>query len=406
MAAVIVPPDQAGLLGPILPALPAAAASTQPATQVLPLLSPILRQRVQILSSSSTEPWLRLLCYDASKSSQLADVARGPALEPHPVSGEVEVDWGYDAETRYRRLDKETLQALVALPHLGLAFRLVYCINDSDRGGDGDGDGDGGGGGWRIGEVTVTDEPSPFSTFGGASTIAEAERQYRHSQGSRDALPVNGGSAAKSVRQEEEDDNDYWARYDATPARTPAQSRSPAAGTNGNTSATLLQTLDSFKSTSADDDGYFAQYDNVQPAMDNHDPDEEAHAAPFMPPLGLCQNAASPRATAAAAAAAVASATNHSLQAGGIYPGMSNTDMALEHPRPHSSASSSRSNTVARLEETAGKQEQNEFGVKQHVSRSIRSLYMLSKASGIDRDEFERLVQTELQLLGMMDDGD
>jgi hypothetical protein len=61
--------------------------------------------------------------------------------------------------------------------------------------------------------------------------------------------------------------------------------------------------------------------------------------------------------------------------------------------------------TVAKLEESAGKQEQSEFGVKQHISRSIRSLFLLSRAAGIDRQEFERMVRTELDVLGMVEDG-
>jgi hypothetical protein len=379
MAMVISPPDQATLLAPILPALPAAAVSKEPALQVLPLLSPILRQRVQLLSGSSTEPWLRLLCYDTSKATKLAEIARGHSLEPHPVSGEVEVDWGYDSETRYRRLDSETLQALVALPDLGLAFQLIYCVNDQEGGGDG----------WRIGEVTVAEKPSPFSQFGGASSIAEAERQYKEKSG-RDkdnTLKVHGTTAKPAQEDEDDDDLDYWARYDATPARTPANNRSPAP----NTGSAVSQQPSGPKSTTAEDD-YFAQYDDVQPAMDNHDPDEEAQAAQLMPPLGFQQ---SPGATVAEV-----------NENGSIQKGVSNAEIALQHPRPDSSASSSGSHTVAKLEETAGKQEQNEFGVKQHVSRSIRSLYMLSKASGIDRDEFERLVKTELDLLGMMDDGE
>ncbi|KHN99864.1 uncharacterized protein MAM_01788 [Metarhizium album ARSEF 1941] len=381
--AVVSPPDQASLLSAVLPALPAAAASTQPALQVLPLLSPILRQRVQLLSASSTEPWLRLLCYDAAKAAKLADIARGPTLEPHPVSGEVEVDWGYDSETRYRRLDQETLQALVALPELGLAFNLVYCVNDKEGGGDG----------WRIGEVTVADKPTPFSQFGGASTIAEAERQFNDKEAketkARDTLRVNGATAKSTPAGDvDDDDDDYWARYDATPARTPASHRSPAPNTG---SATLShhRQPDALRSVAEDD--YFAQYDGVQPAMDNHDPDEEAQAARLTGSPGCFQQNPAP------------AWVNGN---GGIQHGLSNAEIGLQQPRPESSASSNGSLTVAKLEETAGRQEKNEFGVKQHVSRSIRSLYMLSKASGIDRDEFERLVKTELDLLGMMDEGE
>ncbi|KND89473.1 hypothetical protein TOPH_05856 [Tolypocladium ophioglossoides CBS 100239] len=380
----IAPPDHASLLTPLLPALPAAAASTHPATKVLPLLSPILRQRVQLLSESSSGPWLRLLCYDAGKAVKLAEIARGPGLEPHPVSGEVEVDWGYDAETRYRRLDAETLQALVALSGLGVAFQLVYCVNDQEGGGDG----------WRVGEVTVADQPSPFSRFGGVSTIAEAERQFKEAQPGKATVQVNGTNRVdRSGDDGDDDDDDYWGRYDATPARTPAEKRSPAPGASSASQSAIPS------GPASAEDEYFAQYDQVQPAMDNHDPDEEAQQAHLMPPLGLGQHSTT-----------LAQPQPSEVQRSGL---LGRPDAAsssppdasdIAHPRPESSASSNGSHTVARLEETAGKQEQNEFGVKQHVSRSIRSLYMLSRASGIDRDEFERLVKTELDLLGMMED--
>lgn len=377
MSLAIAPPDQAGLLAPLLPALPAAAASAEPAVRLLPLLSPILRQRVQLLSESSSEPWLRLLCYDASKAAKLADIVRGPSLEPHPVSGEVEVDWDYDAQTRYRRLDRETLHALVALPELGIAFQLVYCVGDHEGGGDG----------WRIGEVTVADTPSPFSRFGGASTIVEAERQFQQGQSNGDSkgqimiTPVSKQHDDESAAPQDDDDDDYWGRYDATPARTPAAKRSPGPG-----AAQSSRTADPHQLASAEDD-YFAQYDQVQPAMDNHDPDEEAQNTHLAPPLGL--------------------GNAHSSWLQGQTPDMA-TDQPMAadiiHPRPESSASSNGPTTVARLEETAGKQEQNEFGVKQHVSRSVRSLYMLARASGIAREEFARLVTTELAVLGIMDE--
>ncbi|PNY25826.1 Uncharacterized protein TCAP_04239 [Tolypocladium capitatum] len=385
MTVAIAPPDHASLLAPLLPALPAAAASTHPATKVLPLLSPILRQRVQLLSASSSKPWLRLLCYDAGNAGKLAKIARSPGLDPHPVSGEVEVDWSYEAETRYRRRDAETLQALVALSELGLAFLLVYCVNDQEGGGDG----------WRVGEVTVTDRPSPFSHFDGVSTIAEAERQFNEGQtGKATVVQVNGANGVgRADGDDGDDDDDYWGRYDASPARTPAAKRSPAPQ-----ASRASQSANPFRLASAEDE-YFAQYDQVQPAMDNYDPDEEAQKAHAMTPLGLGRHNTT-----------LAHPQPGEAQRSGLLgrpdavSGRPPVASGMAHPRPESSASSNGSHTVARLEETAGKQEQNEFGVKQHVSRSIRSLYMLSRASGVDRDEFERLVKTELDLLGMMED--
>lgn len=382
----IAPPNLHDLLSPLLPAIPPAAASTVPAEGVLPFLSPILRQRVKILSSSSTDPWLHLLCYDPSKAPKLVEIAASGNLDPHPVSGEVEVDWDYDAETRYRRIDAETLQALVALTELGLSFQLIYCINDHEGGGDG----------WRVGEITTADKPSPFSSFGGASTIDEAERQFQELQAAAKSgskpIQANGHLAVTAAPVDDEDEDDgYWDQYDATPAnRTPAQKRSPAPRSNAQ-----APTSNAFQPTATDDDDYFAQYDEVQPAMDNYDPDEAEVAQQAqieVPPLGL----------------------------GGMASGFKESEVVPEpdrhvngsskspilQPRPESSASSNGSHTVAKLEATAGLQEQSEFGVKQHVSRSIRSLFQLSRASGIDRDEFERLVQTELNLLGMADTSD
>ncbi|KAG6035638.1 hypothetical protein E4U19_004488 [Claviceps sp. Clav32 group G5] len=404
MAPVISPPSPARLLAPILPALPAAAASPQPAPQVLPLLSPILRQRVQLLSgpgsssSSGPEPWLRLLCYDAAKAVPLADLVSGPALEPHPVSGEVEIDWDYDAETRYRRLDQETLQALVVLSEVGLAFQLVYCLHDEE--------GIDGANGWRIGEVTTVETSSPFTQFGGAATIAEAERLYEEcGSGRKDASSSRGGNdggvrqrdvqeggkasgsnknnddntkdgnnggTGDDVAVDENDDDDddyYWDLYDKTPAQTPmGKHRSPAP----------VQAQGGTPSAAAAEDAYFAQYADVQPAMDNHDPDEEAQAQQLL-----------------------------NVNVAGSVAAREPTERkrpTLQQPHPDSPTASPAANTIAHLEQCAGNQTRNEFSVKQHISRTIRSLAMLATASGIDTEEFSSLVKTELELLSMADE--
>lgn len=432
-SAPIQPPNLRDLLSPLLPSLPAAALSPQPAPPTLRLLSPILRQRVQLLAStSSNEPWLRLLTYDKAASARLAEVARSDRLEPHPVSGEVEVDWDYDVETQFRRLDEETLQALVVMPDFELLFRLVWCVNDEA--------GEGAANGWRVGEVSVPEKSSPFTSFNGQKSIVEAEQAFRDkSSSSSGVASIQAPQAAPAqqtqqhvAEQEEEvdddddDDDDYWARYDATPARTPMVPRSPAppAGGPGQqynqqdfTATTAGQDV-----TTEEDDAYFAQYDSVQPAMDNHDPDEaqvaEQHGisttapapapalatqAPPPPPLGLQH----PTITTDTPS------ENTDAMSGGwtLAPSPSARSQedeqrtaALAHPRPASSASSKGSATVLKLQAQAERREHSEFGVKQHVSRSIRSLFLLSRAAGIDREEFERMVQTELDVLGMVED--
>ncbi|KAI0409612.1 hypothetical protein F4802DRAFT_152672 [Xylaria palmicola] len=386
------PPDIQQAIGPLIPALRAAAVSLQPAESVLPLLTPILRQRVQLLSFSSTnDPWIRLLCYDTSRVPKLTEIAQGERLEPHPVSGEVEIDWDYDAETRFRRLDGETLQALVALRDLELAFRLVYCTVDE------------GVEGWKVGEVTVPDTPSPFSSFGGTSTIAEADRQYKESKQPK-ATPVSTANAflkphnGYAAGQEgEDDDDDYWARYDATPGtKTPATKRSPAP-----------QSTRAWNTTSNEDD-YFAQYDDVQPAMDNHDPDEEVNVD-ASPPLGFRSSAtdATPSGHGEGEVAENGIKGSWMLteppRSSSPHSG-SGDEPSLVHPLPRPASSAGSSASVEKLETAAARQEQNDFSIKQHVSRSIKSLFLLSRASGIDREEFERIVQTEMDTLGLMED--
>lgn len=405
MATTIRAPDLRDLLTPILPSLPAAAMSSQPAPGILCLLSPILRQRAQLLSSASNEPWLRLLTYDKGKEARLSEVARSDRLEPHPVSGEVEVDWDYDAQTQYKRLDEETLQAFVVLEDFELFFRLVYCVNDEAGGGDG----------WRVGEVSVPDKSDPFCGFAGYPSLAEAEKMFAdksHTSVAASRAPTSNAGAAPQPEAEEEDDDDYWARYDNTPARTPANNRSPAPATGQQSQGGHGADQ---RAPSAQDDDYYAQYDNVQPAMDNHDPDEAPAAEQFAsslapPPLGLQYPAGGmSRSTDGAADDVVDDSRTNGSWTLAPSPSARSLDdeertAALAHPRPASSASSGGSNTVLRLEEQAGRQEQSEFGVKQHVSRSIRSLFMLSRAAGIDRDEFERMVKTELDVLGMVED--
>lgn len=396
MAPTITPPTFRDLLTPLLQALPAASLSSQPAPAILPLLSPILRQRVQLFAATSSEPWLKYLTYDKEKEARLSEVAGGDRLEPHPVSGEVEIDWDYDSQMQYKRLDEETLQALVVLQDFGVAFRLVYCVNDEAGGGDG----------WRVGEVSVPDQSSPFASFSGYPTIQEAEMEFseKNSKPSVPAprTPAFSNHAAPQEEEDDDDDDDYWARYDGTPARTPQVQRSPAPASSGQHTQAPQNLPDS-----TEDDDYYAQYDSVQPAMDNHDPDEAQAAEQFAapPPLGLGYPS-KPATTSGAS-----DEDNETKGAWTLAPTPSARSQeeeertaVLAHPRPESSASSQGSNTVLKLEAQANRQEQSEFGVKQHVSRSIRSLFLLSRAAGIDREEFERMVKTELDVLGMVEE--
>ncbi|RDL38348.1 Uncharacterized protein BP5553_02688 [Venustampulla echinocandica] len=382
MEITIHPPAARELLAPLLGSLPAAAIASEPPNALLPLLSPILRQRVQLLSASSNEPWLSLLCYDQSKTSKLEVAVKNEALEPHPVSGEVEVDWDYDVDIRYRRVDQETLQALVSLRELGFNVKLVWCVGDEV----------GGGAGWRIGEVGVPDgTEGPW----GEKNIADAEDASK-TRAAETHHVTNGNSGLAA--QEDDNDDDYWAQYDNTPSRTPAQN-SPAPPTLANGSR-----------AQPDEDAYYAQYAEVQPAMDNHDPDEARQNGNIESSLGrdeitaeLQQNLSSPPDVTPGA---LAWSPSDERETTPYTNGISET---LLHPRPASSTGSSGSDTVAKLEKRAAAnalRDQNEHGIKQHISTSMKSLYRLARVSGIDRAEFERLVTTELDCLSLMDEDD
>jgi hypothetical protein len=403
MQAIICPPRSEDLLTPLLASLPTASISPEPPTILLPLLSPILRQRVQLLSASSQEPWLPLLCYDGSKAAGLQKAVESERFEPHPVSGEVEIDWEYDVEVRYKRIDEETFHAHLDLKDFALSVQLVWCVNDEVGGGDG----------WRIGEVGIIDNTN---ASWGEKTIAQAEgsfesqaaqklSSYNHTNGTNSLLTPDG-------EEQEEDDDDYWAQYDNTPARTPAPK---------DTAPSLAMTgLQGTGRTQADEDSYYAQYASVQPAMDNHDPDEELQNGEVESSLGKDE---------------VAHELHHHLSAPHSQsfttdPDLHNSAMAwsdgqepvfvesemderedspLAQPRPASSTGSSGSDTVAKLEQRAAAsavREQSEVGIKQHIGTSVKSLYRLAKVAGIDREEFERIVRTELECLALMDEDD
>ncbi|TVY57848.1 hypothetical protein LCER1_G002112 [Lachnellula cervina] len=365
MQAPIPPPRVEELLAPLLASLPGASISPAPPTALLPLLSPILRQRVQLLSASSQDPWLSLLSWDSAHASKLEQAVQNERLEPHPVSGEVEVDWEYDVDVRYKRIDQETLQAVVTLRELGLDVKLVWCVGDDLGGGDG----------WRIGEVSGSESTS---SSWGASSISAAEESFRtttqptintHQSTDRDTIftPVD----------DEDDDGDYWAQYDNTPARTPAPKNPdpPQAPTNG-------------VNGPADELSYYEQYASVQPAMDSHDPDEAQQNGDVETSLGGDETTSEWR--------------QHLIS----HPEPDHLAYAEDLAHPASSIGSSGSDTVARLERTAARHEQNEVGIKQHISTTMKSLYRLSKVGGIEREEFERLVKTELECLTLMDEDD
>ncbi|KAK8162852.1 hypothetical protein BKA80DRAFT_273824 [Phyllosticta citrichinensis] len=442
MVQFIPPPDPHALLPPLLACLPLAFASPRPPPALLPLLSPILRQRVQLLSGSSQdESWLPLLCWDREKAGNLTSIIANIELEPHPASGEIEL--GHVNQIRYRRRDEETLEARIELPDLQLLPVFLWCMADAT----------GGGPGWRLTELRTTQDhdDKPEEWFPSMDEAREASKAAYIADALRSAdVPAAPSSninhhAQATAQNEDDDDDDYWNMYDRTPNRTPnrtpaKESSAPQAQrpTHLQQQQQQQQTSHSNLAPSTEELEYFARYAaEVQPALDAHDPEEEAPAdhgfestlhgdtfsassgagVQFEPaaanigPRGYDPSSL-PHTNGAAEAATHGSQPQGPLSQTSPFETLTHSE--LNHPQPISStspgggsgspasAASSSSSSVARIEAAAAGQAAAEVAIKQHISTDLKSLYRLARGAGIARDEFERIVRTELEVLGMM----
>ena len=380
----------------MLACLPTASTSPRPPPALLPLLTPILRQRVQLLSASASNKasWLPLLCWDREIAAKLPQVVENMQVEPHPVSGEIEIE---DVEKiEYRRLDAETLQCRLHLDDFELLPCYLWCIGDTP--------------GWKLSELRTSADKSDGSQWHESLQETTEVAGVQDPPSRNDSLmgqsngakghgdPKEPGKSTAQNDNDEDDDSAYWAAYDRTPGRTPAKT-SPAPASKPGSSVQI---------PTANELEYFARYmAEVQPAMDPHDPSEDAlkagestltgntfHTNPTAAP-----RQPEPEATSEAAPVdtdrPVMPLTNGNLDRKDAE------DDGIVHPRP--SSSSSMSGSVARLERQASVANAAEIGIKQHISTDIKSLFRLAKSAGIDRVEFERLVRTELEVLSMMD---
>ena len=289
------------------------------------------------------------------------------------MSGEIEFK---DVEqVNYRRLDPETLHAEVVMTDLSLVITYLWCVDDEE----------GGGTGWRVAELgpidlAKNDEKVWWSSIGKADDMA-----------TENAIAVALREAERSehdmVDAVEEDDDDYWAQYDSTPGRTPAKMRSPnprdTAVVNGRPRTTS-------------EAEYFAQYAEVQPALDSDDPSKQYEE------FGKSSLNGDVITIATSKQISIDNATIPTPSES--PPQLGDFESHISHPRP--SSSSDGSVAVARLEHTAASLAQSEMAARQHISSTMKNLFRLARNTGIGRLEFERLVRTELETLSMIDGDD
>lgn len=417
------PPDPRELLPPLLACLPTAFISPRPPPALLPLLSPLLRQRVAFLGGSSANSsdtnsgWLPLLTWDASRAAKLPAVVEQIELEPHPVSGEVEIEDVRPA--KYRRLDEETLQARLEVEQFGLLPIFVWCESDEHAG---SAEGGGSGAGWKLAELRALEDVEEDAGEWGEG-IVEADEAAEAKMGRSIAVPqVNG--AQNGNEDDDEDDDDYWASYDRTPGRgpTPAKS-SPARGTQAAGRGRSQSELD-----------YYSRYGSeVQPALDAHDPDEEnaemgqstlnggslvrqqarqAQQQRIPPPQESQPEErpiSRPNGTSLFPADDPSSSSNTKPNISLLSPTTSlPNEQDVSHPSPISPTDSQTS--VERLEQKAAAMSEDadraHTAIKQHISTDIKSLFRLAKSTGMARREFERIVSTELECLGFLEENE
>ncbi|KAL2352267.1 hypothetical protein BJ546DRAFT_884763 [Cryomyces antarcticus] len=402
MVQYIPAPEPRNLLPPLLACLPTAFVSPRPPPALLPLLSPILRQRVNLLAgsgSAGTDGWLPLLSWDSERATKLKDIVVEMNPEPHPVSGEIELQ---DVENiRYRRLDEETLQSRLEVDEFGLLPIYLWCTGDQEGGGDG----------WRLAELRGLEDLSDGTEWYESKTEADEAARRGIYREVLDSAPTD--TAAPAIPDEDEgDDDDYWASYDRTPGRTPAK-LSPAPPAISSATAARLETG---RERSTSELEYFARYaSEVQPALDAHDP-EEGGTAPGESTLNggeiseaMRQARAQPTGTTNVRSPGYEPSLPQPYINGQQHDSTGQTAMdesfhsEISHPRPSSPSSQG---SVARLELEAASQSQMEIGVKQHISTDIKSLFRLARTAGIDRQEFERIVKTELEVLSLLEADD
>ncbi|GAB7364930.1 hypothetical protein MBLNU230_g5718t1 [Neophaeotheca triangularis] len=398
-------PDTRSLLPPLLACLPTAFLAPRPPPALLPLLSPVLRQRLNFLTATNTQGpngWLPLLAWDTQRAAKLPSIVETMELEPHPVSGEMEVD---DVRAiKYRRLDEETLQSRLEVEQFGLLPVYVWCAED-EHGGTGPG--------WKMAELRSLEDAEEDETEW-YETQLEANDVASSSTSTTTAPAQSQSQQQASLTAEDDDDEDdasYWAQYDATPG--PSQKPSPAPpnqrtfpSTNSTTTTTARPGL------SAQEAEYFARYgDEVQPALDSHDPDEEA---PEINGQSTLQGS-SQRQRALQDQHHDETSKPHDSAISSLTHSITHTHApseAIPAPRPLSPESSpnSRTSSVDKLEEQARSmsrsdaEERAERGVRQHISTDVKSLFRLARGVGMSRGEFEACVQRELAVLGMLEE--
>lgn len=365
MDSAIHPPEPRTLLPSLLACLPTAAFSTKAPPALPPLLTPILRQRLSVFEKTPTVgSWLKLLNWNRDQAAKLPPIVESMNLEAHPVSGEPEIrDVG---SIQFKRFDVETLHCRMEVDEFDLQPIFLWCSAGTDSGP-----------GWFLTELKALEDEDHSQLW--FESISEAEQNFTANQ-----VSYSGSKGLyEQIIEDEEDDSAYWAAYDNDPGRTPGKP-SPMPGFRPNEAQAP-------EVNGGSDNDYFERYGTeVQPSMDPYDANED---------LGETTNSTLNHHRGEFSSLAEQSLTHTTRDPVDLVISVPATP---HHPNPRSSLQSS-PRSIRALEAEAERQSQAEVGIKQHISTDLKSLFRLARSAGITREEFERIVHRELEVLPLMD---
>lgn len=314
----------------------------------------------------------------------------------------------------YRRLDGETVQCLVEVTELEVVV-LYQFVGDDITSEDGEV-----GNAWKVHDVRLADDEEVLLTAGKFwSSIEEAEGGFR-------SVPRYGGYSygnsynnnlqpQKQQGEEEDDDDDYWGRYDDEETESVAgdedtrppvvqhqhtQPQSHVQIAASMLARRVLQEQTQEEEDDKEEEEYYARYANVEPVLDNPGP-TIGEGLDRRSSISTNHTSTSATFDAQATSTPLTAFTHPSTKVSPVITATTLTNNASHHPKPEPATAKK---IVAGLESAAEVHTQSEVAIQQHVSTSIKSLYRLWKAGGMDGEEFGKFLAREVEVLRVVDE--
>lgn len=259
------------------------------------------------------------------------------------------------------------LESRVALRERGLLLRFTWVEGEKEVED-----------GWKVLSISLCDD---------SAEKEDGERWFKSVWEAEEEFTIRTSADSQKVsapaEEEEDDDDAYWSRYDNEDSES-----APASPTKEGPS----------------EDDYFARYGEGEAEMEHHEPEPEPYQFPSyshnqnqnQPPRGFF----SPFPT-----------THNQFLSDNLALLEKKVD-TLSPPETEPSETDSRpvsmfvkgTSPVKKAERERNIEVQVEAGIRTHIATNIKSLFRLARAGGMEREEFERLVQTELGVLEMMEE--